>query len=101
MHAMLQRGRVLLLDAPWLYTYVQTGVNTWTAQHFEAIWQAASFVEIPSGYDAALGALEAQGARGVYVDYSRHVAPRSVIPAEAGNHAQSAHPQHGFPPTRE
>lgn len=66
MHAMLGRGRVLLLDAPWLYTYVQTGANTWTAQHFAAIWAAASLVEAPAGYDAALEALEAQGPYAAY-----------------------------------
>lgn len=61
MHAMLARGRVLLLDAPWLYTYVQTGANTWTGQHFAAIWDAASFEESAEGYDAALAALGRDG----------------------------------------
>lgn len=61
MHQMLGRGRVALLDAPWLYTYVQTGVNTWTAQHFGAIWEAASLVETGAGYEAALSILEHQG----------------------------------------
>jgi hypothetical protein len=70
MHAMLQRGRIALLDAPWLYTYVQTGANTWTAQHFEAIWQAASFVEAPAGYEAALAALEAHGPYAEYAEYA-------------------------------
>jgi hypothetical protein len=68
MHAMLGRGRVVLLDAPWLYTYVQTGANTWTAHHFEAIWQAASFVEAPGRYDAALAAMAACGP---HADYAR------------------------------
>lgn len=68
MHAMLARGRIALLDAPWLYTYVQTGANTWTAQHFEAIWQAASLVEPPQRYAAAL-ALLAQA--GPHADYAR------------------------------
>jgi hypothetical protein len=68
MHAMLGRGRVVLLDAPWLYTYVQTGANTWTAHHFEAIWQAASFVEAPERYDAALAAMAACGP---HADYAR------------------------------
>ncbi|KQV36731.1 glycosyltransferase [Massilia sp. Root335] len=68
MHAMVARGRVVLLDAPWLYTYVQTGANTWTSQHFEAIWQAASLVETPGRYDQALAAL---GASGPHADYAR------------------------------
>ena len=66
MHAMLGRGRVLLLDAPWAYTYVQTGANTWTAQHFEAIWAAASFEQPAHGYDAALAALGAHGPHAAY-----------------------------------
>lgn len=71
MHAMLARGRVALLDAPWLYTYVQTGANTWSAQHFEAIWQAASLVEPPQRYAAAL-ALLAQ--TGPHADYAQAAA---------------------------
>ena len=71
LHAMLGRGRVALLDAPWLYTYVQTGANTWTATHFEAIWAAASLVEPPQRYDAALAAL---GAHGPYADYAQAAA---------------------------
>jgi len=74
MHAMLGRGRIALLDAPWLYTYVQTGANTWTAQHFETIWGAASMVEAPEGYDAALGALEAQGPYAAYAAAAREQA---------------------------
>jgi hypothetical protein len=66
MHAMLARGRVALVDAPWLYTYVQTGANTWTGQHFDAIWRAASFVEAPDRYDAALASLGSP-----YQDYAR------------------------------
>lgn len=66
MHAMLARGRVVLLDAPWLYTYVQTGVNTWTAQHFGAIWDAASHVEPAAGYDAALALLGEHGPHAAY-----------------------------------
>jgi hypothetical protein len=68
MHAMVARGRVLLLDAPWLYTYVQTGANTWTAHHFEAIWQAAGFVEAPERYEQALAAMAAGGP---HADYAR------------------------------
>ena len=71
LHAMLGRGRVALLDAPWLYTYVQTGANTWTGAHFEAIWAAASLVEPPQRYDAALAAL---GAHGPYADYAQAAA---------------------------
>lgn len=74
MHAMLGRGRIALLDAPWLYTYVQTGANTWTAQHFETIWGAASMVEAPEGYDAVLGALEAQGPYAAYAAAAREQA---------------------------
>jgi glycosyl transferase family 2 len=54
--AMIAASRVVLLDAPWLYTYVQTGANTWTGNHFDAIWQAASFVEAAQHYDIALRA---------------------------------------------
>jgi hypothetical protein len=68
MHAMVKRGRVVLLDAPWLYTYVQTGANTWTARHFEAIWEAASFVEAPERYEQAVAAL---GASGPHVAYAQ------------------------------
>ena len=57
----IQEASVALLDAPWLYTYVQTGVNTWTAQHFGAIWEAASLVQTGAGYEAALSILEHQG----------------------------------------
>lgn len=71
MHAMLRRGRVLLLDAPWAYTYVQTGVNTWAAEHFAAIWAAASFEQEQTGYDAALAAL---GASGPYAAYAAALA---------------------------
>lgn len=71
LHAMLGRGRVALLDAPWLYTYVQTGANTWTATHFEAIWAAASLVEPRQRYDAALAALSAFGP---YADYAQAAA---------------------------
>lgn len=66
MHAMLGRGRVLLLDAPWVYTYVQTGVNTWNAQHFASIWQAASVEQDRAGYDAALAALARHGPHAAY-----------------------------------
>lgn len=66
MHAMLGRGRVLLLDAPWAYTYVQTGVNTWAAEHFAAIWAAASVEQAQDGYDAALAALGAFGPHAAY-----------------------------------
>ena len=68
MHAMLMRGRVVLLDAPWLYTYVQTGANTWTGSHFDAIWKAATHVEAPEGYDAALAALATQGSYAAYAE---------------------------------
>jgi len=68
MHAMLKRGRVVLLDAPWLYTYVQTGANTWTGSHFDAIWAAASLVEPPAGYEAALAALAAHGPYAAYAE---------------------------------
>ena len=71
LHAMLGHGRVALLDAPWLYTYIQTGANTWTATHFEAIWAAASLVEPPQRYDASLAAL---GAHGPYADYAQAAA---------------------------
>jgi len=66
MHALVARGRVVLLDAPWLYTYVQTGANTWTARHFDAIWQAASFVEAPERYAQALAAMAAAGPHADY-----------------------------------
>lgn len=66
MHAMMGRGRVLLLDAPWLYTYVQTGANTWNARHFEAIWEAASFEQPAPGYAAALAALAEHGPHAAY-----------------------------------
>ena len=86
MQAMLARGRVALLDAPWLYTYVQTGANTWTGQHFEAIWQAASLVEPPARYDATLASLAPAGP---YADYA-HAA------AQAGAaHASSQQPAAG------
>lgn len=71
MHALVARGRVVLLDAPWLYTYVQTGANTWTTRHFDAIWQAASFVEAPGRYAQALAALAACGP---HADYERAAA---------------------------
>jgi Glycosyl transferase family 2 len=71
MHQMLGRGRVALLDAPWLYTYVQTGANTWTARHFEAIWEAATMVEAAERYEAALAALEGQGPYSAYAAAAR------------------------------
>lgn len=79
MHAMLRRGRVLLLDAPWAYTYVQTGANTWNAGHFAAIWAAASFEQAQTGYEAALAAL---GARGPHAAYAAALAtpPRADCP---------------------
>ncbi|MCI3953600.1 MAG: hypothetical protein K0R53_3100 [Burkholderiales bacterium] len=60
-HAIIGNRRVVLADAPWLYTYVQTGANTWTDRHFEEIWQAASLVEDGAAYDAALRAVSASG----------------------------------------
>ncbi len=66
MHAMLLRARVLLLDAPWVYTYVQTGVDTWAAEHFTAIWAAASFEQAQTGYEAALAALGTHGSHAAY-----------------------------------
>lgn len=88
MHAMLARGRVLLLDAPWLYTYVQSGANTWHAQHFDAIWQAASLVEAPQRYDGAMRALARQAGAGpsdVYAAYAACAgnAPRQDRPPSA------------------
>lgn len=35
-------GRVVLLDAPWLYTYVHHGTNVWPAPHWEAHWESAT-----------------------------------------------------------
>ncbi len=61
MHAMFRAGRIALIDTPWLYTYIQTGANTWTANHFEAIWQAASAIEPGEGYEAALAACASFG----------------------------------------
>jgi len=66
MHAMLARGRVVLLDAPWLYTYVQTGSNTWNAQHFDAIWRAGKVLAQDAGHDAALAALDQSGLHAEY-----------------------------------
>jgi len=57
----IRSGRVALIDAPWLYTYIQTGANTWFGNHFAAICNAASFVEGASNYDAALLACESMG----------------------------------------
>lgn len=74
MHAMLARGRVALLDAPWLYTYIQTGSNTWTAQHFEAIWQAASLEEPQERYEAALALLARDG---LHADYAQAASRQS------------------------
>ncbi len=39
---MLRGGRVAVLDAPWLYTYVFHGANTFKAAHWEQHWQEAS-----------------------------------------------------------
>lgn len=66
MHAMLARWRMLLPDAPWASTYVQTGVNTWAAEHFAAIWTAASFEQAEAGSDAALAALGTYGPHAAY-----------------------------------
>ncbi len=79
MHAMLRRGRVLLLDAPWAYTYVQTGANTWAAEHFAAIWAAASFEQAPTGYETALAALGAHGPHAAYAA-ALATAPRADRP---------------------
>lgn len=66
MHAMLARGQVLLLDAPWASTRVQAGVNNWAAEHFAAIWTAASFEQAETGSDAALAALGTYGPHAAY-----------------------------------
>lgn len=66
MHAMLARGQVLLLDAPWASTCVQAGGNTWAAEHFAAIWTAASFEQAETGSDAALAALGTYGPHAAY-----------------------------------
>jgi len=58
--------RILLLDAPWLYTYVQTGANTWTDIHFAAIWNAASHVAAEGQYDEALAAAAKSGPHAEY-----------------------------------
>ena len=39
---MLRGGRVAVLDAPWLYSYVFHGANTFKAAHWEQHWQEAS-----------------------------------------------------------
>jgi hypothetical protein len=59
-HAVLRRNRVVLLDAPWLYTYIWTGRNTWGDAHFRAIWNAASLVDPQQEYAVTLAALNNQ-----------------------------------------
>lgn len=66
MHAMFRAGRIALIDAPWLYTYIQTGANTWTTGHFDAIWNAASVTEPPDRYSAALTICETFGPYSAY-----------------------------------
>ncbi|WP_158590380.1 glycosyltransferase [Noviherbaspirillum cavernae] len=63
---MIAAGRVVLADAPWLYTYVQTGANTWSDNHFDAIWKAASFVETTENYEAAMLAAASTGPHQAY-----------------------------------
>jgi glycosyltransferase involved in cell wall biosynthesis len=80
---MIATGRIALIDAPWLYTYVQTGANTWTGQHFDAIWKAASFVELAENYDLAL---RAASSFGPHQDYAQACALRheAVKPTVVG-----------------
>lgn len=66
-HAILTRARVLLLDAPWLYSYIQTGRNTWSSEHFKAIWATASHVDPAQQYGATMAALQASGP---YAEYA-------------------------------
>lgn len=66
--AMIASLRVVLTDTPWLYTYVQTGVNTWSENHFKAIWSAASHVEPAEYYDAAVQAAASSGLHDAYAD---------------------------------
>lgn len=35
-------GRIVLLDAPWLYTYVHHGANVWEAARWEEWWERAT-----------------------------------------------------------
>lgn len=57
-HALLSGDRSVLLDAPWLYTYIWTGRNTWGDAHMRAIWNAASFNDPPQDYAVTLAALD-------------------------------------------
>lgn len=55
MHKILQSQRIVLVDSPWLYTYIQTGANTWAGNHLQAIWGAASVLEEDvANYEAAI-----------------------------------------------
>lgn len=74
MKDVVQSSRVSLIDAPWLYAYIQTGANTWGTGHFEANWKAASLVEPELGYDAALNACSASGP---FHAYAQEIALRS------------------------
>jgi UDP:flavonoid glycosyltransferase YjiC (YdhE family) len=40
--ALVSAGRVVLLDAPWLYTYIHHGANVWDAARWEEWWERAS-----------------------------------------------------------
>ncbi len=51
---MLRGGRVAVLDAPWLYSYVFHGANTFKAAHWEQHWQEASATFQGALYKGAL-----------------------------------------------
>lgn len=51
------RGRVALLDAPWLFTYVRHGANTWSSPHWDEHWLVATERFAGEGYGLALARL--------------------------------------------
>lgn len=65
-HTILARERVVLLDAPWLYSYIQTGLNTWAGPHMQAIWNSASHNDLPQHYATTMASLEALGPYAAY-----------------------------------
>lgn len=55
---LIAEGRVALLDAPHLYTYVHHGINLCDANHFEEHWRAATGRWVGEGYEAWLRRME-------------------------------------------
>jgi hypothetical protein len=85
-HELLEHRRVVVLDAPELYTYVFHGTNTFQESHFETMWSAASERCEGAGYasrvEAILRSLPAGVARDLAAELGVLLPARELAPAD-------------------